>query len=102
MHRAIALGRTVGNFMAGLVMSGASMADAAVDMTATWRIQATAPGPITIVTYETMVQTGTTLVMSRPVDPPVAFPGTIDPDTGVFQFSSGRRCSREWRSRDPR
>ena len=89
MHRAIALGRTVGNFMAGLVMSGASMADAAVDMTATWRVEATAPGPITIVTYETMVQTGTTLVMSRPVDPPVAFPGTIDPDTGVFQFSFG-------------
>ena len=89
MHRAIALGRTVGNVMAGLVMSGASVADAAVDMTATWRIQATAPGPISIVTYETMVQTGTTLVMSRPVDPPVAFPGTIDPDTGVFQFSFG-------------
>src|SRR5262245_39297559 len=59
MEQGTVFGRSVGRLMAGLVVSGATAAGASVDMTATWRVEATV-GPINVVTHETVVQTGTT------------------------------------------
>src|SRR5262245_8063744 len=88
MTRSARYRTAVDALIAGILLACAPIAGAAVDMTATWRIDATV-GPITIVAYETYVQSATTLVMSRPADPPIAFPGTIDPVTGVFEIAFG-------------
>ena len=78
----------IGTLVAGLTLCCARSARADIDMTATWRIDVTV-GPVSIVAYETFVQSGTSLVMSRPADPPISFPGAIDPVTGAFDLAFG-------------
>jgi len=88
MTRSARYPTAVDGLILGILLACAPVAGAAVDMTATWRIDATV-GPVVIVAYETYVQSGTTLVMSWPADPPVAFPGTINPATGIFDVQFG-------------
>jgi len=81
--------RTVlGALVAGLLLGHHAGARADVDMTATWKVDVSA-GPIMITTYETFAQTGSTLAMSRPADPPFEVPGSIDPVTGGFDLQFG-------------